>query len=73
MDERKLKRLAVMLLAAIVVIMIAKYLLTQTITSLGAAAREKKRAIAERQAPASEPVAPELVPASAAAPDSSSR
>ncbi|BCK86276.1 hypothetical protein MIZ01_0030 [Sideroxyarcus emersonii] len=72
MDERKIKRLAVMLLVAIVVIMIAKYLLTQTITSLGTASREKKRAVAERQVPASEPVAAgaaELVPASTATSD----
>lgn len=70
MDERKIKRLAVMLLVAMVIIMLAKYLLTQTITSLGTASREKKRAVAEQQAPAPEPAAAgtaDLVPASATA------
>jgi hypothetical protein len=71
MDERKLKRLAVILLVAIIAIIIAKYLLTRAVTNVGNAALEKKRATAVQQAPepASEPLAtepaPEPVPASA--------
>ena len=71
MDERKLKRLAILTLLAIVVIMIAKYLLTQAVTNLGNATLEKKHAAAVQQVPepASEPGATEAarepVPASA--------
>ena len=70
MDERKLIRMAVILLVAIAVIIMAKYLLTEAVTNLGNAALEKKRAALMRQAPeAASPVAtvplPEPVPASA--------
>lgn len=44
MDERKIKRLLVMLVMAIIIIMIAKYLLTTAVTNLGNAALEKQRA-----------------------------
>jgi len=70
MDERRLIRLAVILLVAIAIIIIVKYLLTEAVTNLGNAALEKKRAAAMRQAPeAAKPVATEPllkpVPASA--------
>lgn len=79
MDERKLKRLAVITLMAIVVVMIAKYMLTRTINTLNAAALEKKHAAVVQQPPgtASESAGtsePEAVPESAAlASDSASR
>ncbi len=68
MDERKLKRLAIITLTAIVLIMIAKYLLTEAVTTLGNAAQEKKRAAAMQaaSAPVAEPVA-NVVPTSAPA------
>jgi hypothetical protein len=70
MDERRLIRLAVILLVAIAIIIIAKYLLTEAVTNLGHAALEKKRTAVMQQAPeAAKPVAteplPEPVPASA--------
>ena len=69
MDERKLIRLAVILLVAIAVIIMAKYLLTKAVTNLGNAALEKKRAAVMQQVPetarpvATEPLA-EPIPAS---------
>lgn len=52
MDERKIKRLLVMLVMAIVIIMLAKYLLTKAVTNLGNAAREKKRGAFVQREPA---------------------
>jgi hypothetical protein len=68
MNERRLIRLAVILLVAIAII--AKYLLTEAVTNLSNAALEKKRTAVMQQAPeAARPVAteplPEPVPASA--------
>ena len=69
MDERKLKRLAVILLLAIVAIIIAKYMLTRAVTNVGNATLEKKRATAVQQVPepASEPLAAEVMPEPVAA------
>lgn len=69
MNERRLIRLALILLVAIAVIIMAKYLLTEAVTNLGSAALEKKRAAVMQRAPeaarpsATEPFEP--VPASA--------
>ena len=52
MDERKIKRLLVMLVMAIIVIMFFKYLLTRAVTNLGNAAMAKKHAVAVQHAPA---------------------
>jgi hypothetical protein len=41
--ERSVKRLAILLVASLVVIMVAKVLLSKAITSVGTAAAEKKR------------------------------
>ena len=60
MDERKIKRLAAILVMAIVAIMFFKFLLTRAVTNLGNAAMEKKHAAMLSQAslPASDvPVA----------------
>jgi flagellar basal body-associated protein FliL len=60
MDERALKRLLLILVASIIVIMLAKFMLSQTFTNLNKAAVEKKQNAARQQMP---PQA-ELVPAS---------
>jgi hypothetical protein len=44
MDERKIKRLIVILVMAIAVIMLFKFLLTKAVTNLGNAAMQKKHA-----------------------------
>jgi hypothetical protein len=54
MDERKIKRLLISLGVAIVLILIAKSLMIEAATNLGAAA-EKKRSAAVQQVPASAP------------------
>ncbi|OIR10403.1 hypothetical protein GALL_77150 [mine drainage metagenome] len=70
MNERRLIRLALILLVAIAVVIVAKYLLTEAVTNLGNAALEKKRAAVMQRAPEAaravetEPL-PEPVPASA--------
>ncbi len=52
MDERKIKRLLITLVAAIAVIMVAKFMMIKAATSLGNAANERKRSVAAQQAPA---------------------
>jgi hypothetical protein len=50
MDERKIKRLAAILVMAIIAIMFFKFLLTRAVTNLGNAAMEKKHAAMLSQA-----------------------
>lgn len=70
MDERTLKRLLITLVVAIAIIMLAKFMLTNTFSRLNQAAAHKKKALAKPQA---EPavilsqtiIQPESAPASA--------
>jgi Sec-independent protein translocase protein TatA len=63
MNERRLIRLALILLVTIAVIIMAKYLLTEAMTNLGNAALEKKRAAMMQRTPeAAKPIATEPVP-----------
>lgn len=58
--ERSIKRLAIMLIASIVIIMIAKAMLVRAATNVGHAAVEKSKQVAARQImsrPASSPSA----------------
>ena len=73
MDERRIKRLVVMLIMAIVIIMLAKYMLTKAVTNVGNAVMEKKRAAAVQEAPVplSEPVVTDAEPATASAVEAS--
>ena len=50
MNEHKIKRVAVMLIMAIVVIMFFKYLLTRAVTNLGNAVEAKKHSAIVQQA-----------------------
>lgn len=60
MNERRLIRLALILLVAIAVVIVAKYMLTEAVTNLGNAALEKQRAAGMQRAPeAARPVAAE--------------
>ncbi len=52
MDERKIKRLLITLAVAITVIMVAKFMMMKAATSLGNAAKERKRSVAAQRAPA---------------------
>ncbi len=52
MNERSIKRLLLTLVMAIIVIMIAKFLMIKAATNLGNAANEKKQSAASQQAPA---------------------
>jgi hypothetical protein len=51
MDERALKRLLLILVASIIVIMLAKFMLSKTLTNLNKAAVEKKQTAARQQTP----------------------
>lgn len=59
MDERALKRLLLILVVSIIVIMLAKLMLTKTLTNLNRAAVEKKQNAARQRTPSAD-----LVPAS---------
>ncbi len=51
MDERKIKRLVILLAMAIIVIFIAKFLLTKAVTNLGNAASTKKPPVVVQPVP----------------------
>ena len=59
MDERAIKRLLITLGVAIVIIMVAKYMLTKAVTNVGKVAMEKKQAAVQQA-----PTPPADVPAS---------
>jgi len=53
MDERALKRLLLILVVSIIVIVLAKFMLTKTLTNLNKAAVEKKQNAVRQQTPPS--------------------
>lgn len=69
MDERKIKRLVVLLAMALIVIFVAKFMLTKTLSRLNQAAAEKKSAVVVQ--PASVVAAPDDVAAASAVEEAS--
>ncbi|HEU0186752.1 MAG TPA: hypothetical protein VFR06_02540 [Gallionellaceae bacterium] len=62
MDERTLKRLIVITVAAIAIVLLAKFMLTKTVSGLSKAAAARKQGSLQKQPPAVAP--PVIAPAS---------
>lgn len=64
MEERQIKRLLIIVVVSIAIIMLFKWMLTDTLTTMSKTAAEKKQAQTARPAPA--PAEPSLPPSAAA-------